>query len=163
RTNEILMPPGERHFADILREQGYRLALFGKNHCFPPAEEARLFDERCVFAHQGPEPAQCQNDREREGVSWSRAPAPTPRSVGGRASVKPSRADDCPSAILARRVGDFLVERAADDRPFCAWVSIPDPHGPLQCPQPYASMHPPASIALPPWRADDLAGKMERA
>jgi arylsulfatase A-like enzyme len=45
---------------------------------------------------------------------------------------------------------------------FCLWLSIPDPHGPLQCPEPYASLHPPASITLPPWVEDDLAGKMER-
>ena len=68
------MPPGERHFGDVLKEQGYRLALFGKNHCFPAAEEARVFDDRYVFSHQGPEPEQCANDRERAVVRGSGPP-----------------------------------------------------------------------------------------
>jgi arylsulfatase A-like enzyme len=163
RTNEIPMPPTERHFADLLREQGYRLALFGKNHCFPAPEEERLFDDRYVFSHQGPEPEQCESAREAEVVRWIRSPQRTPGKLVGPARVNPYAAADCPTAILERCVTRFLDRQGADDRPFCAWVSIPDPHGPLQCPEPYASMHPPASIELPPWRDGDLDGKMERA
>jgi arylsulfatase A-like enzyme len=164
RTNEILMPPGERHLADMLKEEGYCLALFGKNHCFPAAEEARVFDDRYVFSHQGPEPEQCENDREREVVRWIRSPERVPGQRVGPARINPHAAEDCPTAILQRRVTRFLDQRGPDDdRPFCAWVSIPDPHGPLQVPEPYASMHPPESIVLPPWGDDDLDRKMERA
>jgi choline-sulfatase len=73
RTNEILMPPGERHFADILKEHGYRLALFGKNHCFPPEQGAALFDERYVFSHTGPDPEICADEAEAEVTRWIRS------------------------------------------------------------------------------------------
>jgi arylsulfatase A-like enzyme len=42
------------------------------------------------------------------------------------------------------------------------WVSIPDPHTPLQVPQPYASKYPPDSVPLPPWRDGELETKPER-
>jgi choline-sulfatase len=162
RTNEILMPPGERNFAQLLREQGYRMALFGKNHCFPPAQEAELFDDRYVFAHAGPDPEICLDPREAEVTRWIRSGHREPGQRVGPARVNPHPAEHCPTAVLERRVVEFL-ERQEGEQPFCAWVSIPDPHGPLQCPEPYASMHPPESIALPPWREADLDEKMERA
>lgn len=160
RTNEILMPPGERNFVQLLREQGYRTALFGKNHCFPPTQEAALFDERYVFSHQGPDEAESAGVA--EAVGWIRSGRREPGQKVGPARVNPYPAEHCPTAVLERRVVDFLG-RQPGDRPFCAWVSIPDPHGPLQCPEPYASLHPPESIALPPWRDGELDDKMERA
>src|SRR5205814_184744 len=120
RTNEILMPPGERHFADVLRENGYRLALFGKNHCFPTPEEERLFEDRYVFSHQGPEPADCENEPEAEVVRWIRSPRRTPGKLVGPARVNPHAPEDCPTAILERRVTRFLDRRSPGDQPFCA-------------------------------------------
>lgn len=162
RTNEILMPPGERNFAQVLRDQGYRMALFGKNHCFPQEQEAALFDERYVFSHAGPDPAMCADEREAEVTRWIRSARRTREDKLLSARVNPHPAEWCPTAVLARRTVDFL-RRQGRERPFCAWVSFPDPHGPLQCPEPYASMHPPERVALPPWRDGDLDDKMERA
>jgi arylsulfatase A-like enzyme len=162
RTNELLMPAGERNFAGRLKEAGYRLALFGKNHCFPADQEAALFDDRYVFSHQGPEPADCESEQVAEVVRWIRAGRQPGQRRLSEARVNPYDREACPTAVLARRTTRFLEEVPAE-QPFCAWVSIPDPHGPLQCPEPYASMHPPESVTLPSWRDDDLAGKMERA
>ena len=160
RTNELPMPAREQHFARILHDADYRLALLGKNHCFQAAD-LELFEDQYIFSHQGPDDA--ENEDVAEVVRWIRTPQPpinpAHRFVGAR--INPYPAEHCPTAVLARRVNRFL-EQQSDDRPFCAWVSIPDPHGPLQCPEPYASLHPPASITLPPWRDDDLDHKMER-
>src|SRR5215207_5173887 len=76
RTNELPMQPGQPHLASTLKGAGYRLALFGKNHCFPPAEEAALFDEPFVFSHGGPDAS--ADAREAEVVAWIRAAGPRP-------------------------------------------------------------------------------------
>lgn len=158
RTNEILMPPDEHHFARVLHAAGYRLALIGKDHCFQPPDHD-LFAERLICGHAGPEV--CENEQEAAVVRWIRSS----RQPGARrlseARVNPHAPEHCPTAVLARQAIRFL-EQQTGDQPFCLWLSIPDPHGPLQCPEPYASMHPPEGITLPPWRGDDLARKMER-
>lgn len=161
RTNEILMPPGERHFAGMLKGAGYRLALFGKNHCFPADQEAALFDDRYVFSHPGPEPADCESEAVAEVVRWIRSGRQPGQRRQSEPRVNPYDPECCPTAVLARRTARFLDE-LPPEQPFCAWVSIPDPHGPLQCPEPYASMHPPESIRMPPWSDGDLPAKMER-
>ena len=163
RTNEFLMPAEEKNFAGVLREAGYRLALFGKNHCFPDDVTEQLFEDRYIFSHHGPEPEDCENEQEAEVIRWIRTSPPrTPGMLAAGARVNPFPAEFCPTAILARRTVRF-IENYADERPLFAWLSIPDPHSPLQCPEPYASMHPPESIVLPPWRDEDLDEKMERA
>ena len=35
------------------------------------------------------------------------------------------------------------------DRPFCMWVSFPDPHHPFDCPEPWARLHHPDDVDLP--------------
>jgi choline-sulfatase len=159
RTNEIPMPPGEQHFAQLLHAAGYRLALLGKDHCFQ-ASDHDLFDERFICAHAGPEV--CETEQEAEVVRWIRSGRRPGQRRLAEARVNPYPAEHCPSAVLARRAVRFL-EGQTGEQPFCLWLSIPDPHGPLQCPEPYASLHPPGAITLPPWRDGDLAGKMERA
>ena len=160
RTNEILMRPEEAHFAGSLRAAGYRLALFGKNHCFEPEAEEALFHDRYVFTHAGPDDP---DPRVAEVSAWIRSSSRMGdhRHMFG-ARINPYPAEFCPTAVLARQTIRYLESRQRAAAPFCAFVSIPDPHGPLQCPDPYASMHPPASLTLPPWRDDDLDQKPER-
>lgn len=42
------------------------------------------------------------------------------------------------------------------DKPFCAWVSFPDPHHPFDCPLPWSRLHHPSEVDLPPHRTRDL-------
>lgn len=58
-------------------------------------------------------------------------------------------------------VGDRAVEMLREhkrqgDRPFCAWVSFPDPHHPFDAPDPWARLHRPEEIALPRHRTKDF-------
>ncbi|MCC6629970.1 MAG: sulfatase-like hydrolase/transferase [Chloroflexi bacterium] len=158
RTNEVPMPADEPHLARQLHAAGYRLALIGKDHCFTVADHA-LFSHRDVIGHGGPET--CETPGEAAVVQWIRGGRQPGQRRASEARVNPFPAEDCPTTALARRAIRFL-QAQRDDQPFCLWLSIPDPHGPLQCPEPYASLHPPDSITLPPWRDGDLAGKMER-
>ena len=49
--------------------------------------------------------------------------------------------------------------RQGDDRPFCAWVSFPDPHHPFDCPVPWSRTHPPSEVELPPFRERSFDGR----
>jgi len=58
-------------------------------------------------------------------------------------------------------VGDRAVELLRDhkrngQRPFCAWVSFPDPHHPFDAPLPWSLLHTPQSIRLPQHRTRDF-------
>jgi arylsulfatase A-like enzyme len=64
--------------------------------------------------------------------------------------------------LLAGQCIDFLEARAADQQPFLAWLSIPDPHEPYQAAEPYASMFDPDGITMPPWREGEFRDKPER-
>jgi len=48
--------------------------------------------------------------------------------------------------------GDRTVNYIRDrdpERPFCAWVSFPDPHHPFDCPEPWSLLHHPDDVDLP--------------
>lgn len=166
RTNEILMPPGERHFAQVLHDSGYTLALFGKDHCFRPADAA-LFSQRLVFSHRGPD--ESATAAEADVVRWIRSGEPglegdhpgLDPTIYGRPRINPYPAEACPTAILARRAVRFIEEQPSEES-FCAWVSFPDPHEPYQCPLPYATLHSPETLALPLWCDGEADDVMER-
>lgn len=58
-------------------------------------------------------------------------------------------------------VGDRAVEllrehKRGGDRPFCAWVSFPDPHHPFDAPVPWSLLHAPQDVRLPEHRSRDF-------
>ncbi len=57
---------------------------------------------------------------------------------------------------IGDRATAWLREHDAS-RPFCLWVSFPDPHQPFDCPAPWSFMYDPASLPLPQDRRLDLA------
>ena len=58
------------------------------------------------------------------------------------------------STWTADRAIEWVKKRG--DRPFCAWVSIPDPHHPFDCPEPWSRLHHPEEIDLPQHRERDF-------
>lgn len=59
------------------------------------------------------------------------------------------------SSWVADRTVSWLRERRTD-RPFCAWISFPDPHHPFDCPAPWSLMYDPKDVPLPKHRVRDL-------
>ena len=45
------------------------------------------------------------------------------------------------------------------NKPFCSWVSFPDPHHPFDCPEPWSYLHHPEEVDLPKHRTRDFAGR----
>ena len=53
-----------------------------------------------------------------------------------------------PTSWIGDRSIDFIKNRDKD-RPFMLWASFGDPHHPFDCPEPWASLHDPATVELP--------------
>lgn len=158
RTNEIPMPGTETHLAQVLHAHGYRLGHFGKNHCFTQEDFDRYFD--CVFlAGHGDVIAPGVTMVNSGPGKWPAGPRGIRRPV---ARVRREPPEESATYRVTERAARFLEEQASGQQPLCLWVSIPDPHTPLQVPEPYASKYPPASVPLPPWITGELDTKPER-
>ena len=168
RRNETPMPAGTRHAFRVWKEAGFHTALIGKDHCFAEPDDLVLFDVRCPLDHDGPP----EHDPP-VGMAWPKsdaeiAAAHAPRRAMPRQAPAISyRVSDVdPEAtgtgLVAAQTERWLEERAADARPFAAWVSFPDPHTPYEVPRPWAETVPPESIELPPIEAPDDPALPER-
>lgn len=45
------------------------------------------------------------------------------------------------------------------EKPYCAWVSFPDPHHPFDAPEPWSRLHNPAEVDLPKCREREFEGR----
>ena len=59
------------------------------------------------------------------------------------------------STWIGDRAAAWLAQRPKE-RPFCAWVSFPDPHHPFDCPEPWSLMYDPKDVPLAANRKKDL-------
>jgi arylsulfatase A-like enzyme len=58
------------------------------------------------------------------------------------------------STWVGNQTIDFL--RVHRNKPFCAWVSFPDPHHPFDAPEPWSRLHHPDEVDIPLHRTRDL-------
>jgi arylsulfatase A-like enzyme len=75
------------------------------------------------------------------------------------AAVSPFPVEKHGTWLIGHEADAFI--RTSRDHPFCAWVSIADPHTPYQVSEPYASLYPPQSLTLPPYGPQGSPGKPE--
>ena len=59
----------------------------------------------------------------------------------------------------ADRAIEWLRHGRDEDKPFCTWVSFPDPHHPFDCPEPWSRLHDPKDVDLPENRERSYEGK----
>jgi arylsulfatase A-like enzyme len=62
------------------------------------------------------------------------------------------------STWTADRTIDWL-KNVDHDKPFCSWVSFPDPHHPFDAPEPWSRLHDPAEVDLPKNRTRTFEGR----
>ncbi len=126
---------------DVLRGQGYKTALCGKNHSHRQPTD---FDFHDVNGHLGAEERQSLDDIEQEFDDFLK----TLKFID---SQEPSPGD-VTAQLPYRNVSAALkfIDSVQEDKqqPFFAWVSFAEPHNPYQVPEPYFSLFPPES--LPP-------------
>lgn len=136
---------------DLLRQEGYTCALFGKNHTHRRDED---FDCYETNGHLGGLPDHTPGERALSeflrGTDHMESHVPSP---GGTEAQQPYRNV---SAMLR-----FLDERDTDS-PFFAWVSFAEPHNPPQVPEPYFDLFPPDRLPKPEAGPEVLAQKGPR-
>lgn len=125
---------------DIVRGQGYRTALCGKNHSHRNPED---FDFFAGNGHQGNEEGEDRTPEQVQFSSWlndlqhmeSHEPSP-----GGLEVQHPYR--NVSSAL------EFIDETRQNnaEQPFFLWLSFAEPHSPYQVPEPYFDLFPPESL-----------------
>lgn len=138
---------------DILRENGYRTALCGKNHTHRREAD---FDFCAPCGHTG-------NQGERNDTPEEQALADFLSSLQSKESMTPAPGD-VRAQHPYRCVEDALrfVDGLPQGQPFFAWVSFPEPHPPYQAPEPYFSLFPPEQLPPVATSAADLAEKGPR-
>ncbi len=73
---------------------------------------------------------------ERRPEWWQLHPAPYPEEIHS-------------TNYVTERTIDFIERSEADDTPWMAWCSFPDPHHPMAPPEPWFHRHDPSEIELP--------------
>lgn len=154
RTNHNAMDAlYTKDLLDVLKENGYRTALCGKNHSHHAPED---FDFHECTGHLGDEGEINATQEERlfadflTGTRHMEAHAPAP---GGVKVQHPYR--NVSSALR-------FIDECGKGRPFFAWVSFAEPHNPYQVPEPYFDMFSPQSLPEIQTGAADLAAKGQR-
>jgi arylsulfatase len=137
-----------------LAAAGYETALIGKMH-FAPIHADHGFETMRLCEHIGQlqargAPLDDLDDYHdwllAQGVADWRLKSPDDRQSSG--SRFPYAPELHPTEWIAHETTSFL-ERRAHDRPLFLVVSFLHPHAPLNPPEPYASMYPPADARLP--------------
>ena len=59
----------------------------------------------------------------------------------------------------ADRAIEWLKYQRDATKPFCTWISFPDPHHPFDCPEPWSRLHDPAEVDLPKHRERDFENR----
>jgi arylsulfatase A-like enzyme len=126
----------ERDLFDVAKARGYATAMVGKNHSHLRPER---LDHWFELFHEGG--GGDRTDAEAAFDGWLAA-------LHHEVSVRPTPFPvevQLPHRIVSdaeRWIGSL------GGRPFCLWLSFPEPHNPYQVPEPYFSLFPPES--LPP-------------
>ena len=157
RRNETLLPPGAPHAMRLWSEQGFRLGLIGKNHCFHEPDDLALFNVLQELGHGGA-----------SGSDWGRPPTAIEAAARERRELQGQNPrfsygtttaplEDQTTGLVTDQSIKFLEQHAAEhsDQPFVLWTSYPDPHEPWVCPEQYAAMYR-GKVALPPWRPGEF-------
>ena len=136
----------EADLYEVMRKQGYRTALCGKNHSHVEAEQ---MDYCFSMAHHGG----FGDDRTKDELAFDEYLAGLRMRVAEEAAPFGPEVQ-CPFRAVSAAT-NWIDEVRVEPDPFFLWLSFPEPHNPYQVPEPYFSMFPPES--LPPTLSDASA------
>lgn len=112
-----------------LKQAGYHMGMFGKNHCFLYDQLPEIWDELHEI---------CLGNYD-EHPEYNRSFDAFEMEQDHRYNI---------TAMLADEAMEFM-RNSPQEQPFVCWVNWQDPHPAFTCPQPYASMFDPNKVKLP--------------
>ncbi|MEM8620080.1 MAG: sulfatase-like hydrolase/transferase [Actinomycetota bacterium] len=128
---EVIAPDDFYGFNEIHLTLGHG-AKIGAHH-YQWAHERGIAHE---VLHRGLDP-DADADRVLDGPNWWQLrAAPYPEEIHS-------------TNYIAEQTIDFIERAEADDSPWMAWCSFPDPHHPMSPPEPWFARHDPNDIDLP--------------
>jgi len=155
RSNQMLLRDDREPMAAVLDRAGYKLGIFGKNHCFTPGQleswfgadyslDSKLWNQALTPQVAAQIKAHRAWIRERGGGTMAPEASPFPPEI-------------CQTHLINQRAMEFIEQNRRGS--FAAWISIPDPHHPIQTPREFV---PPGKVRLPPFRAGEVRTKNTR-
>lgn len=154
--NNVRVAPECLEPFSLLKNAGYRLGYFGKDHFFPTAERDLIDDyDECHAASDHPDAsamaALISESRRRLDEDGCHA--------SGMFHDFP---DDVTEAGLVGRAAASFIRRSPTDTPFCMVASFRDPHVPHIAPRRFAEAHAPNLMPAPTSGPESLVGKHPR-
>lgn len=154
RTNHNAMDAlYTKDLLDVLKENGYKTALCGKNHSHHAPED---FDFHEVTGHLGHEGEINTTPEELEFADFLSGTLHMETNVPSPGGVEVQHPYRNVSAALK------FIDQVDKKNPFFAWVSFAEPHNPYQVPEPYFNMFPPESLPTTAGSVEHLAEKGAR-
>ncbi len=141
-------------FIRILKENGYKVGLAGKNHAFTDEYLGKWFDYREEYGHHGKTHGTI-TETDKKIAEWRRTEKrfkdiSAQKSYGIMEGLvqepEPFAEEYCISHRIAEDGIRFVEENR--DNPFFLYFSFPDPHWPNVVCEPYYSMYNPEDIKL---------------
>lgn len=117
-------PPPSNSLPKILKDNGYKTVLVGKNHCFLGKTEMDIIEGISKFKEKPYDKRSAE-----KAVSWS--------------------IEEDPMHKLTNKAIYWLSQNKKNNKPTFMWLSYLYPHTPYMCPEPYFSMYDNVNIPSP--------------
>ncbi len=128
RDLEYGLDDGESHLFQMFQDAGYATGLIGKNHALSQKALQR-FDVVSLKRHH-------KTDIPGSGKRYE-------------SFIDPVPTEQYMTNVIGDEAQAFIEAAHSENRPFCLWVSFPDPHTPFQVPEPYATKADRTRIPVP--------------
>lgn len=138
------MPVGYPNMLSTLKQQGYRIGLFGKDHIIQPNAIGIMYDEGEDI---------CLGNMDKHAAYKNSFDSGT-LATNSEYNITERLTTDCLS---------FIKKQITADQPFFATINMQDPHPYFSAPAPYDTMFNPEQFSLPGnYRKDTINGETNR-